>query len=164
MRPQRGRFSNQADYVIWGRKGGMPLGRAAPSLPGMFREAVRKADKHRLTGKPTDLMRKLVRICEQGGHILCSFVGSGTSLVAANAEGYSWTGIEMTGRYFEVAGPRLPTPQRARITALHKPPWAAFLRARAALQGSARAGIDTLSSGWPPTWRLASSTSQMLKF
>ncbi|MFB5857445.1 DNA methyltransferase [Stenotrophomonas maltophilia] len=109
-RPQRGSFSNQAKHVIQGSKDGMPLGLAAPSLPGVFREAIRKADKHHLTGKPTDLMRKLVRICEQGGRILYPFVGSGTSLVAADAEGYSWTGIEMTGCYFEVAGPRLSTP------------------------------------------------------
>ncbi|CAQ43928.1 site-specific DNA-methyltransferase [Stenotrophomonas maltophilia] len=110
VRPQRGRFSNQAEYVVWGSKGGMPLGRAAPTLPGVFREAVRKADKHHLTGKPTDLMRQLVRICEQGGRILDPFAGSGTTLVAAEAEGYSWTGIEMTGHYFDVAKSRLPSP------------------------------------------------------
>lgn len=110
VRPQRGRFSNQAEYVVWGSKGGMPLGRAAPTLPGVFREAVRKSDKHHLTGKPTDLMRQLVRICEQGGRILDPFAGSGTTLVAADAEGYDWTGIEMTGHYFDVARSRLPSP------------------------------------------------------
>ena len=109
VRPQRGRFSNQAEYVVWGSKGGMPLGRAAPTLPGVFREAVRRADKHHLTGKPTDLMRQLVRICEQGGRILDPFAGSGTTLVAADAEGYNWTGIEMTAHYFDVARLRLPS-------------------------------------------------------
>ncbi|PZT08622.1 adenine methyltransferase [Stenotrophomonas maltophilia] len=107
VRPQRGRFSNQAEYVVWGSKGGMPLGRAAPTLPGVFREAVRKADKHHLTGKPTDLMRQLVRICEQGGRILDPFAGSGTTLVAADAEGYNWTGIEMTQHYADTAQRRL---------------------------------------------------------
>ncbi|MFL6958726.1 DNA-methyltransferase [Nocardiopsis yanglingensis] len=107
VRPQRGRFSNQAEYVVLGSKGGMPLGRAAPTLPGVFREAVRKSDKHHLTGKPTDLMRQLVRICGQGGRILDPFAGSGTTLVAADAEGYSWTGIEMTGHYFDVGQSRL---------------------------------------------------------
>lgn len=73
----------------------------------VFREAVRKSDKHHLTGKPTDLMRQLVRICEQGGCILDPFAGSGITLVAADAEGYNWTGIEMTGHYFDVAKSRL---------------------------------------------------------
>lgn len=107
VRPQRGRFSNQAEYVVWGSKGGMPLDRVAPTLPGVFREAVRKADKHHLTGKPTDLMRQLVRICEQGGRILDPFAGSGTTLVAADAEGYNWTGIEMTQHYADTARRRL---------------------------------------------------------
>ncbi|EZP46960.1 putative site-specific DNA-methyltransferase [Stenotrophomonas sp. RIT309] len=109
VRPQLGRFRNQAEYVVWGSKGNMPLGRRAPVLPGVIRESVRKADKHHMTGKPTDLMRQLVRICEEGGRILDPFAGSGTTLVAADQEGYSWTGIEMTEHYFGVAERRLPS-------------------------------------------------------
>lgn len=60
-----------------------------------------------MTGKPTDLMRQLVRICEQGGRILDPFAGSGTTLVAADAEGYGRTGIEMTTHYHTVAMSRL---------------------------------------------------------
>lgn len=107
VRPQRGRFSSQAEYVVWGSKGGMPLGRCAPSLPGVFRASVRKSDRHHMTSKPTDLMRQLVRICEEGGRILDPFAGSGTTLVAADLEGYGWTGIEMTGHYHYVARSRL---------------------------------------------------------
>lgn len=33
-----------------------------------------------------------------------------TTLVAAEREGYGWTGIEMTGHYFDVARSRLPQP------------------------------------------------------
>jgi len=88
VRPQLGRFRNQAEYVVWDSEGNMPLGRRAPVLPGVIREAVRKADKHPMTGKPTDLMRHLVRICEEGGRILDPFAGSGTTLVDAHAEGY----------------------------------------------------------------------------
>ena len=43
----------------------------------------------------------------QGGRILDPFTGSGTTLVAADLEGYSWTGIEMTGHYYDVARARL---------------------------------------------------------
>ncbi len=43
-------------------------------------------DQHHITGKPTDLMRKLVRNCEWGGRILDPFAGS--TLAAADAKGY----------------------------------------------------------------------------
>ncbi|CAD0319056.1 hypothetical protein CFBP7900_12450 [Xanthomonas hortorum pv. carotae] len=67
VRPQLGRFRNQAEYIVWGSKGNMPLDRRAPVLPGIIRESVRKADKHHLTGKPTELMRQLVKTTECGG-------------------------------------------------------------------------------------------------
>ncbi len=107
VRPQLGRFRNQAEYIVWGSKGNMPLDRRAPVLPGVIRESVRKADKHHLTGKPTELMRQLVRICESGGRVLDPFAGSGTTLVAAQLEGLEAVGIEMTDRYTAVARDRL---------------------------------------------------------
>lgn len=107
VRPQLGRFRNQAEYIVWGSKGHMPLKRRAPVLPGVIREPVRKADKHHLTGKPTALMRQLVRICEAGGRILDPFAGSGTTLVAATEEGYAWTGVEVTEHYCSLASSRV---------------------------------------------------------
>ncbi len=107
VRPQLGRFRNQAEYVVWGSKGNMPLQRRAPVLPGVIREPVRRADKHHMTGKPTALMRQLVRICEQGGRIIDPFAGSGTTLLAAQLEGYTWVGCEMTQHYSDVARERL---------------------------------------------------------
>ncbi|MEA9586371.1 site-specific DNA-methyltransferase [Xanthomonas sp. WHRI 10064A] len=107
VRPQLGRFRNQAEYIVWGSKGNMPLDRRAPVLPGVIRESVRKADKHHLTGKPTELMRQLVRICESGGRVLDPFAGSGTTLVAAQLEGFDAVGIEMTDYYVRVSGERI---------------------------------------------------------
>jgi site-specific DNA-methyltransferase (adenine-specific) len=107
VRPQLGRFRNQAEYIVWGSKAHMPLQRRAPVLPGVIREPVRKADKHHLTDKPTALMRHLVRICEEGGRILDPFAGSGTTLIAAAAEGFRYTGVEMTSYYADVARKRL---------------------------------------------------------
>ncbi|UDI83152.1 adenine methyltransferase [Xanthomonas citri pv. mangiferaeindicae] len=52
-------------------------------------------------------MRQLVRICESGGRVLDPFAGSGKTLVAAQAEGYSFTGVEMTLHYSDVARVRL---------------------------------------------------------
>ncbi|MNM39812.1 Modification methylase DpnIIB [compost metagenome] len=109
VRPQRGRFRNQAEYIVWGSKGGMPLDRKAPTLPGVIREKVRRDDKLHMTGKPTALMRQVVRICEAGGRILDPFAGSGTTLVAAQLEGFGWTGCEVTEHYAQVARERLAT-------------------------------------------------------
>lgn len=87
----------------------MPLQRRAPVLPGVIREPVRKADKLHLTGKPTPLMRQLVRICEGGGRILDPFAGSGTTLIAAQMEGYKWLGVELTDHYLDIANARIKT-------------------------------------------------------
>jgi len=48
-------------------------------------------------------MRQPVQVCEQGGRILDPFAGSGTTLVAADAEVYSWAGIKMMNHYYEVS-------------------------------------------------------------
>ncbi len=106
VRPQLGRFRNQAEYVVWGSKGHMPGARRATVLPGVVRESVCKVDKHQMTGKPTVSMQQLVRICDEGGHIVDPFAGSGTTLVAAQEEGYGWTGIDMIKHYFDVARDR----------------------------------------------------------
>ncbi|WP_258533289.1 site-specific DNA-methyltransferase, partial [Xanthomonas oryzae] len=42
-----------------------------------------------------------------GGRILDPFAGSGTTLVAAELEGYRWTVVEMTQHYAEIAQERL---------------------------------------------------------
>ncbi|MBB5860972.1 DNA modification methylase [Xanthomonas arboricola] len=107
VRPQLGRFRNQAEYIVWGSKGNMPLDRRAPVLPGVIREPVRKADKHHLTGKPIQLMQQLVRICESGGRVLDPFAGSGTTLLAAQNEGLTWVGVKMTSHYSEIAAARV---------------------------------------------------------
>lgn len=95
VRPQSGRFRSQAEYIIWGSKEGMPLSRQAPVLPGVFRHPILRTDKFHMTGKPTALMREVVKICERGGVILDPFAGSGTTLLAAALEGFGWLGSEM---------------------------------------------------------------------
>ncbi|WP_386366348.1 DNA methyltransferase, partial [Xanthomonas campestris] len=51
--------------------------------------------------------RRLVRICEAGGRVLDPFAGSGTTLVAAQLEGFEAVGIEMTDQYTTVTRDRL---------------------------------------------------------
>jgi len=60
VRLRLGRFRNQAQYVVWGSKGTISLGRGATVLPGVIREPVRTVEKHHMTGKPTALIRQLV--------------------------------------------------------------------------------------------------------
>ena len=68
-----------------------------------MRVRVRRSDKHHIAGKPTDLMRALVRIAWQGGTILDPFCGSGTTGVAAIAEGLDFIGYEVISTYAEQA-------------------------------------------------------------
>ncbi|MGH6754142.1 MAG: DNA methyltransferase, partial [Bradyrhizobium sp.] len=46
-------------------------------------------------------------VCEQGGRIIDPFAGSGTTLLAAQLEGYSWVGCEMIQHYAGIARERL---------------------------------------------------------
>lgn len=44
-----------------------------------------------------------MRICEKAGRILDPFAESGTTLLAAEMDGYTWTGLEVTSRYHDIA-------------------------------------------------------------
>ena len=60
------------------------------------------------TVKPTDLMRWLVRlVTPPGGVVLDPFAGSGSTLVAARAEGMRCIGIEREDEYAEIIAQRL---------------------------------------------------------
>lgn len=110
-RPTLGRFSSQCEYMVWGSAGAMPFERLAEAerqvLPGVFRVPVRQADKHHVTGKPTNLMRQVVKICRPGGTILDCFAGSGSTLVAAKLEGFDYVGIEIMSHYADICRQRL---------------------------------------------------------
>jgi len=107
-RPQKGRFRQQAEFIVWGSNGHMPLDRKAPVLPGVFRQTM-PAFKNRIhqTEKPLDVMRKIVKIVEPGGIILDPFAGAGTTVLAANLEGYSAIGIELSRHYAKAAQKRI---------------------------------------------------------
>lgn len=60
------------------------------------------------TVKPTELMRYLCRlVTPPGGTVLDPFMGSGSTGVAAQDEGFSFTGIEADASYFDIACKRL---------------------------------------------------------
>ena len=58
-------------------------------------------------------MRHLVRlVTPQGGTVLDPFLGSGTTAIAAEAEGFEWVGIEREPEYVKIAEQRLHSTQR----------------------------------------------------
>jgi hypothetical protein len=65
------------------------------------------------TVKPTDLMRHLVRlVTPTGGTVLDPFLGSGSTALAAEMEGFPWIGIEREAEYVAIAEARLNGTQR----------------------------------------------------
>jgi site-specific DNA-methyltransferase (adenine-specific) len=72
----------------------------------------RRANTHP-TVKPTELMRHLVRlVTPSGGTVLDPFAGSGSTLIAAEMEGFQWIGIEKEAEYVAIAEARLNGTQR----------------------------------------------------
>ena len=107
-RPQRGRFRQQAEFVVWGSNGSMPVDRGVGCLPGVFRAAnVQGSERIHKTQKPLDVMRQVVQICVPGGRILDPFAGSGTTLAAAAEEGFDAVGIEAHMTIAKAAAQRL---------------------------------------------------------
>lgn len=83
-----------------------------PILP-LRREAAEARVNSHPTVKPLALMEHLVRlVTPPGGRILDPFAGSGTTLLAADQNGYEWTGIEMEEEHVRTFNARLRGRQR----------------------------------------------------
>lgn len=108
--PHKGYVRHQCEYLVWGTRGHCPAAMHAGPFPGCYQVPVNRRDKHHLTGKPTALMRELVKIIPPGGKILDPFAGSGTTLLAAQLEGRRAVGIEREAEYCEIARQRLQEP------------------------------------------------------
>ncbi len=90
--------------------------------PGAFQSANtnRAAQNYHPTVKPTDLMRYLCRlVTPAGGVVLDPFMGSGSTLKAAELEGFSAIGIELDADYIAIARRRIAAdaPLFAEVTA-----------------------------------------------
>lgn len=106
IRPSAGRFRQQAEFVVWGSNGPMPVDLAAPCLNGVFTYAPFRGKEH-IAGKPFGLMRDLVKIAPRGGVVLDPFMGSATTGMAAIAEGRLFAGIEIDPHYQQNARERI---------------------------------------------------------
>lgn len=116
-RPSLGRFAAQSEFVVYGTAGPSEPDSEIGCLPGVVREPVRQVDKHHVTGKPTAVMRWLVRICPKQGLVLDPFAGSGTTGVGALLEGRRFVGIEMTSEYATISRDRLEATEKRVVAA-----------------------------------------------
>jgi site-specific DNA-methyltransferase (adenine-specific) len=111
-RPQKGRFRAQAEFMVWGSNGPMPLEQDRPCLPGVFRHATERP-RHHMNQKPVALMEEVVGICPPRGTILDPFAGTGTTGVAALATGRSFVGIDLNPAYLDLARERIAAAEAA---------------------------------------------------
>ena len=93
-------FRHQCEYVVWATRGASPPGEGWPPegegcYPGSYDVPVNQADKHHQVGKPTKLMRELLRCVPPNATVLDPFAGSGTTLVACAIEGRRCIGVEL---------------------------------------------------------------------
>lgn len=109
-RPMAGRFTNQAEYVVWGSNGSMGLDFEDPVLPGFY-QANAPRDREHITQKPIDVMRSLVRIVPEGGVVLDPFLGSGTTAVASLIEGRRVVGVERVAEFAGISARRIQEAQ-----------------------------------------------------
>lgn len=104
--PHKGYFRHQCEYVAWGTNGACRAAAGGP-FDGCFEQHVVRADKHHLTGKPTEVMRRLIACVPTGATVLDPFAGSGTTGVACALDGRGFIGIEQSEEYCEIASRRL---------------------------------------------------------
>ncbi|WP_327587005.1 site-specific DNA-methyltransferase [Nonomuraea sp. NBC_00507] len=99
-RPVRDGFRRECEYILWGSHGA-PFRHDTPIyLPGLVEGSQpRGHQRHHIMQKPVEVLRQLVRICPAGGTVLDPCAGSGSTGVAALAEGRSFIGIEITSHY-----------------------------------------------------------------
>lgn len=109
--PHCGYFRHQAEYIVWGTKGPAIIATHDGPFEGVIQTTVLQHDKHHMTGKPTALMRELVRCVAPGGTVLDPFMGSGSTGVAAIQAGLGFIGIEREAAYCAIARERIEAAQ-----------------------------------------------------
>lgn len=106
-RPQKGRFRQQCEYIVWGTRGPMDE-KTAQCLPGFFTyTTVSGNGKNHIAEKPESLMVDILEVTGRKSTILDPFMGSGTTGAACMKTGRNFIGIEMDRVYYEIAKARI---------------------------------------------------------
>lgn len=108
-RPCPGRFSAQAEFLVWGTNGPHNPDRSTAKYgKGVFRHSSpHMEDRQHTTQKPVALMEEIVAITEEDATVLDPFMGSGTTGVACANLGRSFIGFEIEKVYFDIACERI---------------------------------------------------------
>lgn len=109
--PHTGYFRHQAEYVAWGSNGKLAQCPHGGPFPGVITERVNPAEKLHMTAKPVRLMHELVKPLADDARVLDPFMGSGTTALPVLERGGSFTGIELTNQYFDIACARIEKAQ-----------------------------------------------------
>lgn len=109
VRPQKGWFRAQCEYIVTASAGKLPTGRDVPGIcsPGFITQSVCGAKKQHLTEKPEELIRHLLSVRGGWDTVLDPFMGSGAAGVAALNLGRKFIGIEREPEYFRIAKARI---------------------------------------------------------
>ena len=106
--PRRGRFRQQAEFILWGSNGDLAGEPGAPCLPGVFHHPVDQGGgKRHIAAKPVALMAALLEPVPPGAVVLDPFAGSGSTGVAALRTGRRFLGVEIVPDYADLAAERL---------------------------------------------------------
>jgi len=110
-RPMRGRFRNHLEFVVWATNGGVDDVETYPSAL-ISVPTVGHGERQHVTQKPVDLLNHLLSVTGATGPqtVLDPFMGSGSTLVAAQRAGHRAIGIELDQRYCDIAVQRLAQP------------------------------------------------------
>lgn len=109
LRPNKGWFRRNIEFVVWGSAGPLPTGPGVEGecWDGMFVARVNDGDKHHQTGKPVALMEQMLSVRPEWTTFLDPFAGSASTLMAAKRIGKRAIGIELDEHSCEVAAKRL---------------------------------------------------------
>lgn len=105
-RPERVGFGHVHELVLHGVRGSRDAEAHAYSAPGVFLNPLERERVH-LAQKPLAVMEWLVPFCPEGGRVLDPFMGSGSTLLAAQNLGRRAVGIDADERWCETAAERV---------------------------------------------------------
>lgn len=111
-RPQKARFSAQAEYALWGSKGPLDDGGRSDAgigcIPGLVScLSVTGDDRVHQAQKPEAVMAHMVKIVQPGGLVLDPFAGFASTGIGALRTGRRFLGFEISDRHFSQAAERL---------------------------------------------------------